>query len=201
MNYGEAKTYLRSLINRTDVTDALAIQFIQQAQDRLERLLRPSFLVRWVDFTLDGTGGDFRVPNDYLELIELYHDDGQLSRVDVAEWLRYPSTLGCPQVFIQTGHDIRMRPYPDAARTLYLGYYGTEPELVDDSDENYWTLSAVDALVYGAAALAGDYFEDERLARYEDKFQSALAEMKDQQLAEDFSGPMSVTPAYTYPSD
>jgi hypothetical protein len=73
MNYGEVKTYVRSLINRTDLTDALAVQFIQQAQDRLERLARPSFLQRFVSFTLDGTGGDFRVPVDFLELIDLLH--------------------------------------------------------------------------------------------------------------------------------
>jgi hypothetical protein len=114
MNYGEVKTYVRSLINRTDLTDALAVQFIQQAQDRLERLARPSFLQRFVSFTLDGTGGDFRVPADLLELMDIYTDHGELSRVDVPVWLKVCANVGCPKVFIQTGHDIRMRPYPDA---------------------------------------------------------------------------------------
>lgn len=201
MNYGEVKTYVRSLINRTDLTDALAVQFIQQSQDRLERLARPSFLQRFVSFTLDGTGGDFRVPSDLLELIDLYTDHGELSRVDIPVWLRQLNAVGCPKVFVQTGHEIRMRPYPDAATTIYLRYYGIEPELAVDEDENYWTRATVDALVYGAVALAADYYEDERLQGFEAKFQSALAEIQDQQISEDFSGRMAVAPAYCYPED
>lgn len=201
MNYGEVKTYLRTLINRTDVTDALAVQFIQQAQDRLERLLRTSFLQKLSSFTLDGTGGDFRVPTDYLEHIALYTDNGQVRRVPISEWLRNDDAQGTPCVFVQTGHIIRMRPWPDADTTVYLHYYGTEPELTTDVDENYWTLAAVDALCYAAAALAGDYYEDERLGRFEERFQTALAELKDQQLGEDFSGPMSVSPAYRLDTD
>lgn len=201
MNYGEVKTYLRTLINRSDMTDDLAVQFLQQSQDRLERLLRSSFMQKLVSFTLDGTGGDFRVPVDYLEHIALYTDDGQVTRVPIAEWLRHTDVVGTPDVFVQTGHVIRMRPFPSDETTVYLHYYGTEPELAVATDENYWTLAAVDALCYAAAALAGDYFEDARLARFEDKFQSALAELKDQQLSEDFSGSMAVSPAYRLDAD
>lgn len=201
MNYGDVKTYLRSLVNRTDLTDASASQFVQQAQDRLERLLRPSFLQRFVDFTLDGTSGDFKVPADMLELCDLFTDDGELTRVDVTEWLRHDNAVGIPRVFIQTGHELRMRPFPAAAVPIYLRYYGVEPELVTPVDENYWTLSSVDALVYAAASLAGDFYEDERLMRFEEKFQSALAELKDQQHSEDFSGPMAISPAYRFDAD
>lgn len=201
MNYGEVKTYVRSLINRTDLTDALAVQFIQQSQDRLERLARPSFLQRFVNFSLDGTSGDFRVPVDFIELIDLYTDHGELNRVDVPSYLRTYAGAGCPRVFLQTGHDIRMRPVPDADTTLYLHYYGVEPELTVDVDENYWTRAAVDALAYGAVALAADFYEDERLAGFEQKFQLSLQELQDQQLAEDFSGRLSIAPAYRFPED
>lgn len=201
MNYGELKTYVRSLINRTDLTEDLAVQFIQQAQDRLERLARPAFLQKFVEFTLDGTGGDFRVPEDMLELIDIYTDNGELERVDVSKWLTVDSGVGTPTVFVQTGHAIRMRPVPDADTTIYLLYYGVEPELVVDADENYWTRATVDALAYASAALAADYYEDERLQGFEAKFQASLSEIKDQQLAEDFSGRMSIAPAYSYPED
>jgi hypothetical protein len=201
MNYGDVKTYLRDLINRTDLTDTRASQFIQQAQDRLERLLRPSFLQRFVSFTLNGTSGDFRVPVDFLELCDLFTEEGELRRVDVTEWLRHDNGSGTPRVFIQTGHDLRVRPIPAADQTINLRYYGVEPELVTPTDENYWTTAAVDALVYAAASLAGDFYEDERLARFEEKFQSALGELKDQQFAEDFSGAMSLSPAYRFPED
>jgi hypothetical protein len=70
-----------------------------------------------------------------------------------------------------------------------------------DVDENYWTRATVDALAYGAVALAADYFEDERLAGFEASSRTALQEIQDQQLTEDFSGRMAVAPAYRYPED
>jgi hypothetical protein len=70
-----------------------------------------------------------------------------------------------------------------------------------DVDENYWTRATVDALTYGAVALAADYYEDERLQGFEAKFQNSLQEIQDQQLTEDFSGRLSIAPAYCYPED
>lgn len=211
MNYGELKTYVRSLINRTDLTDALATQFIQQAQDRLERwpqidplkhAPRPSFLQKLVSFTLDGTGGDFRVPTDFLEIVDLYTEDGgEMQRVDTSEWLRHTDNLGSPAVFVQTGHVIRMRPWPSDETTVYMLYYGTDSELVTDEDQNEWTISAVDAFAYGAASLAADYYEDERLMRFEQKFRDSLSELQDQAIAEDLAGPMSIGPAYRFDCD
>ena len=120
----------------------------------------------------------FNVPTDLLEVIDLYTDDGELDRVDVTRYLKEDSGAGTPSVYIQTGHAIRMRPVPDADTTLYLAYYGLEPELTVDADENYWTRVAVDAFAYGAAALAADYYEDERLAGFEGKFQLAVGELQ-----------------------
>jgi len=201
MNYAAVKTYLRGLINRTDLTDELAAQFIEQSQTRLERKLRTSFMQKFVSFNMPRDDGVFRVPGDYLELIDLFTDNGELERVDMGRWIKALANQGIPRVFVQTGHDFRMRPYPAQTETLYLRYYGAEPRLANPSDTNQWTVSAVDALIYGAAELAGDYFEDERLQRYAEKFMVAVEELRDQQLQEDFSGPMSIQPAYAYPDD
>ena len=201
MNHGELKTYVRTLINRSDLTDPLVVQFIQQAQDRLERVLRPAFLQHFLTFSLDGTGGDFRVPSDFLKLIDLYTDDGKIKRKDVAQWLKFPNLQGVPEAFIQTGHDIRMRPFPPAATVIYLHYYGVEPELVADSDSNYWTSATVDAFAYAAVALAADFFEDERLAGFEAKFQLSKSEIESQQEDEDTTGSTEISPAYSYPED
>lgn len=201
MTYAELKTYLRGLINRSDLTDELSAQFIRQAQVRLERLLRTSFMQRYVSFNPPRADGVFRVPVDYLELIDLFHEKGELERVDMGRWLRQPTQGSAPTMFVQTQHDIRMRPYPATTDTMFLRYYGSEPNLSADTDTNQWTLAAVDALIYGAAELAGDYFEDERLQRYAARFDNAVNELRDQQLQEDFSGPMSIQPAYDYPQE
>lgn len=201
MNYADLKARLRGLINRSDMTDELAAEFIRQSQIRLERLLRLSFMQKYVTFTPPREDGVFRVPIDYLELIDLFTDHGQLERVDTAQWLRVPALVGTPTVFMQTGHDIRMRKFPEPTTTLYLRYFGCEPQLVEEDQTNQWTLCANDALFYGAAEYAADHFEDERLPRFAQRFETAVAELREQQQQEDFSGPMSIAPAYSYPQD
>lgn len=212
MNYGEAKAYLRAVINRRDITDDLAAQFIRQSQDRLERwpqvdplkhAPRPKFMERYVYFSLDpldSEPGAFRKPSDFLDLIALWTDnDVQLTKVDVARWLQTPAaSVGTPRIFMETGHAIRVKPRPSEDCTFYMLYYGAEDDLTVDTDENYWTISCIDALVYGAAEYAADYFEDERLPRFTAKFQQLLGELQDQTIMEDFSGPMVIGPSYDF---
>jgi hypothetical protein len=196
MNYADIKARLRGLINRSDMTDELAAQFVGLTQTRLERLLRPSFMQKYVSFNPPNVDGIFRVPADYLELIELFSDTRELERVDMGRYLATPASGGDPCLFVQTGHDLRMRPAPATTDTLHLRYYGVEPALDADADTNHWTLSASDALIYGAAEYAADHFEDERLQRFADRFALAVQELQAQQLQEDFSGPMTIQPAY-----
>lgn len=201
MTYAELKAKLRGLINRSDMSDDLAAGFLRQSQIRLERLLRLSFMQKFVTFNPPRDDGVFRVPIDYLELIDLFTEYGQLSRVDTSSYLRQPAALGTPVLFIQTGHDLRMRPYPALTDTLYLRYFGCEPQLEEEGQTNQWSLCASDALLYGAAEYAADHYEDERLPRFAQRFATAVTELTDQQQQEDFSGPLSIAPAYTYPED
>lgn len=200
MNFGEIKTYVRSLINRTDVTDQLASQFIEQTQIRIERILRTVAMENYVEFKIE-EGEGVIVPPDLLEIIDVWCNDRELERVDMARFLKHPSTQGQPVVYIQTGHDLRVRPLPPTTTSMFMRYYAAQPRLNTNDDKNQWTLSASDALIYGAAELAGDYFEDERLMRYADKFKVAMSELEEQAYREDFSGPMSILPAYSYPED
>jgi hypothetical protein len=201
MTFADLKAKLRGLINRSDMTDDLAEDFIQQSQIRLERLLRLSFMQKFVSFTPPRADGVFRVPVDYLELIDLFTDHGEVARVDTSSYLRQPATQGIPRVFMQTGHDIRMRPFPSTSELMFLRYFGCEPKLVQETQTNQWTICAQDALLYGAAEYAADYFEDERLPRFASRFEQAVTELNDQQQQEDFSGPMSIAPAYSFPSE
>lgn len=183
------------------MTDELSEYFIRMAQVRLERLLRLSFMQKFVSFSVTRDDGVFRVPIDYLELIDLFSPDGELERVDMTRYLKHSPSPGTPKVFVQTGHDIRMRPYPATTDTLYLRYFGCEPPLADPLDTNQWAVCASDALIYGAAEYAADHFEDERLGRFSSRFKEAITELLDQQQQEDFSGPMSIQPTYQYPGD
>ena len=199
MNYGELKNYLRTLVNRTDFPDTLAAQFIEQSQVRIERRLRLTAMEKFVDFTL--TSGSFRVPSDLLDIIDIWSGSREMERVDTSRYLRTSEGPGEPRVFFQSGHSLFMRPVPPSDLPIKLRYYAAQPRLTLNTDTNLWSMSAVDALVYGAAELAGDYYEDERLARYSQKFETSMLELEEQSYREDFSGPMTVSASYSYPED
>jgi hypothetical protein len=196
MNFGELKTKVIRLMNRTDFTETDAAEFINQAQTRIERTLRSNAMENYVTFT--ATGGTFNLPTDFLELCDLWSGNKEIVRVDTSTWLKYPEATGEPSVFIQTGRDCRIRPAPTNDTELSMRYYSSQPALTTDVQENIWTASAVDALVYGACVYACDFFEDERVDRFAQRFDIAHAELKDQAAQEDFSGPMSIRPAYSY---
>jgi len=205
MNYGELKTALRELINRKDITDTLAARFINQGQETLERwpqvdplkmAPRPKFLERLHSTT--ATNGVIQLPADYLEAMELYSDQGELDKVETRTFLKLPVTQGRPTAYLRVGNELRVRPLPAEDETFHLSYYGREPTLRYDGDANAWTEQAPLALIYQAAELAADHFEDERLARFAAKATELLLALQDDALAEAFSGAMSLQPAYTY---
>src|SRR3546814_6352914 len=66
--------------------------------------------------------------------------------------------------------------------------------MVSDEDENSWAKAAEYAVLYGAAELAADLYEDERLARFEQQSADCAAELTAQGIADAFAGPMSVAP-------
>lgn len=200
MNYGELKTYLRSLINRTDITDALAGQFIKQAIDRIQRVCRPPFMERIQSYTADGTD-TLVLPSDFIELANLYTSNGELEQIDMREFVGSSTWVGEPSQFVRVGANLRLKPTPEAGSGITLHYYGAEPELVNSTDENGWSTSAVDAIVYAAAELAGDFYEDDRTQRFAQKYATALAELQEQIMTDALSGPLTIRPAYSFQDD
>jgi hypothetical protein len=209
MNFGAIRSAFRALINRKDITDQLAAQFINQTQDRLERwpqanplkhAPRPGFLEKTVRFNIaDDDDGAFTVPTDFLAAKDMWTDYGVIEEVARGAFVATSAGAGCPSVYVKTGRRVEVRPVPAADQDLYLSYFAAQPILALDGDENAWSHSAPEALIYGAAELAADFYEDERLDRFAAKFLGALSDLQDQTLAEAFAGPMRVQPSYSYP--
>lgn len=196
MNYGELKTDLKELMNRRDITDELAGKFIRRAISRLERTLRLPFMERLATYPTEGP--TVSVPSDFIELINLYTDHGTLQRMDLPSFQRISSASGIPYAYRKERAQLHIRPTPEDGTLLYLHYYGEEPPLASNTDENGWTISAVDAVLYGAAELAADFYEDERNARFAEKYIMSVRELEEQMHRDDASGPSQVSPAYFF---
>ena len=195
MSFGKTKRRLQALINRKDLTDALAGDFVTEAIADLERSLRIGPMEALLTVTAwDGTANTLNIPYGHLELINLFTSRGEMTQVDLAEFIRLDGTGGIPTHFCRVGPAWLLKPTPAIGTPVHLHYYAQGLPLVVDADENVWIISAFNAVVYQAAALAADFFqmEDTYAQRFQARAADYMAAIADQDLNEKWSGRIAI---------
>jgi len=196
MSFGKLKRALQGIINRKDLTDELAGDFINRAIDEVERVCRLGSMEALLEATnWDGSRNTIAIPTGFLEIIDLFTDDGVLHQVTKDQFFNHRND-GKPAVFIKAGASYLVKPYPQPGTTLRLHYYAETQPLLADLDENVWTRSGFNAVLYGAAALAADYFqmEDVYAQRFQSKAEGYVEAILAQDIAEKWAGQTQVGP-------
>lgn len=195
MSLGKLKRRLQSLINRKDVTDTLAEDFITEAIADLERVLRISPMERILTQSVwDGSVNALIIPGTFLESIDLFTDSNELTQVDMAQFLKLDNTGGSPRYFVKIADRFLLRPTPAPDTKVYLHCYVQSDPLAFDTDRNVWTEACFNAVLYTAAAAASDFFqmEDEHVRRYMNKAEMYVSAINDQSLDEKWAGRLSI---------
>ena len=135
MSFGKLKRALKGIINRKDLTDELAGDFINRAIDEVERVARLGAMEQLVEAEdWDGTRNSLAIPTGYLETIDLFTDAGVLRMVTKDQFFAHPDQ-GAPAVYIKAGASFLVKPYPAKGETVRLHYYGESlPLLADDGE-------------------------------------------------------------------
>lgn len=197
MSFGKLKAALRGIINRRDLTDALAGDFVNRAVDEVERVVRLAGMEQLLvaDNWSDGSGA-ILIPSTYLELVDIFTGDGPLMRVEKREYFETPKDGPRPLVYLKAGGSFLLRPIPALGTPVYVQFYAETHPMQADADENLWTRSGFDAVLYGAAALAADYFqmEDTYVQRFQGKFTDLVSTMSAQDGADRWTGDLRVSP-------
>lgn len=197
-NFGSLKTALRGLINRKDLTDALAGDFVNRAIDEIQRTTRLPSQEAMTSATDWSNGNNLiLVPDNYMELISIFTDEGELTASEKTEWFR-TRNVGPPRIFLKMGANWAIKPTPVDGTPVYVQFYMETPWLVQDADVNTWTRSAFNAVLYGAAALAADYFqmEDVYVQRFAGKNQALVQAIQQQDYDDRWSGNTAIGPVY-----
>ena len=200
MNYGELKDHFEALLNRSDITSALKTTFIDQGIARVQRQLRTPLNENKTDYTITNKQLSVTLPTDFLEIISLYQDQYELTRVPMSKYreMQKQGQTGNPQYFCREQQKLLLYPAP-ASGTLTLYYYGEFPALSADSDTNNLTTVCPDLVIYAALTYAADYFLDERAAIFEQKYQQFLAEIQEQSNDQELNGSINaIQPSYFY---
>jgi len=202
MNKGQIRSHFKALLNRSDCSDALADTFIDQAINRIERVLRIPPMERQQSYAVSsGVPMTFiLIPSDLLETIDIQYGGVSLLRLPLHEMAAAQDTgeVGSPLHFSRERGIIKISPHPTSG-TVFLNYYGSFPPLTADTSTNTLTEVASDLLTYTALSYASDYFLDERGPLFDTKSGQFLLELQDQANSAETSGMSQVMrPTSTY---
>jgi hypothetical protein len=211
MTLGEMTTQFTNLMNRTDLraNTALSTTFITQAILRIQRELRSPMQENTIFYTVPSTyvpTVGLAIPNDFLELCGLFagqNQEVQLQRtqLSVAKDMAANWSGGNTIKFARMGSNWILGPTPLAGDIITIQYYASFTPLVNSTDTNVLSDVAWDAVVYGAVAGACDYYNDERLDKFEKRYNQILQNLQNQADADELTADAAVGPVYAWPDD
>lgn len=210
MTLSEMTTQFVNLMNRTDLKNntALSSTFITQAILRIQRELRVPMQEASILYTIPDTYNPvvgLAIPSDFLELIGLYVganqeyqlQRGQLSKVKAMA----VNGSGDAQQFARLGGNWIIGPSPSVGDAVLIQYYASFPALINPTDTNTLSLVAWDAVVYGALSAAADYYNDDRLDKFEKRYSQITQNLQAMADGDELTADAAVGPVYAWPDD
>ena len=168
------------------------------AVQRIQRELRVPAMENLVELVTDGTD-TLNIPGDLLEVISLFTNNGntnrRLIRCDLEIISRERMKEGEPYYFHRIRGDIILGPVPADGTKIYLNYYRDVSGLTADTDTNWLTEASPDLLIYGMLSYAADYYLDDRLKLWEDRYQSIAQDLQDMADRDELVGAV-ISPAH-----
>lgn len=210
MTLAELTTQFQSLMNRTDLKQnaALASTFLTQAILRIQRELRAPLQEATILYSIPDTydpAVGLAIPNDLLELISLNvgpHQEYELQRgqFSTVKSLAVNDT-GNPLKFARLGGNWTLGPSPAVGDTVMIQYYASFPALVNPTDTNVLTLVAWDAPLYAALSAACDFYNDERVDKFEKRYNQILQNLQNMADGDELTADAAMAPVYAWPDD
>lgn len=205
MTYGEIRTTFLTILNRSDCTNAMADDFLDQGMARSQRLLKLPPQEQIDEVTVgDGFEG-IDIPNDALRIINLYLQDGTydrvLTRISLKDYLAKARSTNTPLWWTRNRSQLLINPTPSAGTVIKVLYYAEFNSFEDDDDETALSLVAPDLFIYGGLCYAADKYLDERKNAFEQRYQQIIAELQNQADEDELSGGAVIVPAYEFPDE
>lgn len=189
-DYASLKTSIAGFLHRSDLTTMIP-EFIADGERRIYDDLRVKQME--TAFTATMVAGEATVPDDLLEWQWLYIDATplrKLARRDL-EWIitHYRGEVGPPSYFARNSDKLIFGPSPDAQYNLLGSYYKRLAALSDSNTSNWLITDAPELIRYAALCEAAPYLQDdERIAIWEGKYQTAKNRIERTEKREQFSG-------------
>lgn len=193
--YTALKAAIANWLNRSDLTDEIANDFIVLTEADLNSKLRIREMVSETTITIDAETVD--LPEGFLQIRNLYILSGSTkypitymspSQMDSTKGT---STTGIPQSFTIQGTKLRFSPKPDSSYTGYLNYYKRFDPLSSSNTTNYILTNHPAIYLYGSLYHATNFLggiDKTLIAKWQQMYTTALERLELNDREDQFSG-------------
>ena len=185
---GSLKTMVKTILDRQDLTSDLLNFGIYTAFQRIQRVARlPSMEV---STTITQPAGRDWIPvfDNMLEVKHMQIQTGMLERKSLDYIAGLPAEEGTPKYFARSDEIWQLHPVPASEMEITVIYYAEFNQLLTDSQTNNTIIVAFDVLLYGALSVLGELYVDERVPKWEQRFQQETAELINQASEMEMAG-------------
>ena len=189
-SYSELQTAAANWLARTDLTSRIP-EFIALAEAKFNRILRTRDMeTKNAAFSI--TGEYVAVPTGFLEARSFMTNANPRTPIlympGETQETTYPTTNSSPLFYSVVGGNFRFAPVPSSTITATLVYYQAITGLATTSP-NWLLTSHPDLYLYGTLMEASDMIQDDqRSAKWEQKFATALGQLRKMDNASRWGG-------------
>ena len=194
--YAEVKTSIANWLNRSDLTDEIADDFIKLVESEYNSKLRiKAMLNSDSSFSIDAE--TVAVPSGFLQVRDFYIVQGTVkySLTYMAptqmDQIKGGSTTGRPNVYTILGDNFRFAPTPDTTYTATLNYYKAIAALSDSATTNYILTNHPGIYLYGSLYHAANFLggiDPSKLQNWLQLYQTGLERIERNDREDQWSG-------------
>ena len=194
-NYTTLKTSIANWLNRSDLTDEIADDFIKLTEADFNSKLRVRKMIAQTSFTIDSETE--ALPTGFLQVRDIYILSGNTkcplrymtpSQMDL---IKGTSTTGLPSSYTILGDTFRFSPKPDSTYTAYINYYKAFDELSDTNTTNYILTTHPAIYLYGSLFHAANFLggiNPQQVQTWQQMFATAMERLELNDREDQFSG-------------
>ena len=194
-SYSTLKTSIANWLNRSDLTDEIADDFIVLTEADLNSKLRIRKMVNQTTITIDSETES--LPTGFLQVRNFYILSGGIKHSlryvapSHMDQLRGTSTSGTPEVYTILGDTFRFSPKPDSSYTGYINYYKKFDALSVTNTSN-WILTDHPAIyLYGSLYHAANFLggiEPGQAQQWQQMYTTAMERLERNDREDQYSG-------------
>ena len=194
-SYSTLKTAVANWLNRTDLSDEIADDFIALTEADYNSKLRIRKMVTQTTITIDSETES--LPTGFLQVRNFYILSGatkySLRYVSPShmDQLRGTSTSGTPEVYTILGDTFRFSPKPDTAYTGYINYYKKFDALSVTNTSNFILTDHPAIYLYGALYHASNFLggvEPSQAQQWQQMYGTAMERLERNDREDQYSG-------------